>query len=81
MHSLLLLTVLAAVPSSSQDAVAIGVYRNGLQSIIRHLQSQPVKRAALPTRDERQEARLLWRSFLDYQLALESIRAANCDFL
>ncbi|HEY3052381.1 MAG TPA: YiiX/YebB-like N1pC/P60 family cysteine hydrolase, partial [Thermoanaerobaculia bacterium] len=57
------------------------VYRAGMQAIVRHLESRPVHGARLPTREERDEARLLWRSFLDYQLALESIRAAHSDFL
>ncbi len=62
-------------------AAALQIYRNGLQSIVRHVQSLPAAGTSLPSRQEREEARFLWRSFLDYQLALESVRNANADFL
>lgn len=74
--ALLLLAILVG-----DDTTAITVYRHGLLNITSYLGSVPVDGTKLPTREERQNARLMWRSFLDYQLALESIRTANSDFL
>ncbi|HEY3054755.1 MAG TPA: YiiX/YebB-like N1pC/P60 family cysteine hydrolase [Thermoanaerobaculia bacterium] len=78
---LISLFLAARVSASSNNAAAIVIYRAGLMEIVRNLESRPVTGTKLPAREEREEARLLWRSFLDYQLALESIRAESSDFL
>jgi len=84
-HSLRMrfLLLVAALPLFAQadDRTGIALYRSGLQSIVRYMESRPAPGTALPSRQEREEARLLWRSFLDYQLGLESIRAPYADFL
>jgi hypothetical protein len=71
----------AAASSAADDAdrAAIAAYRAGLLSIVRHVESLPEAATRVPSRAERDDARLLWRSFQDYQLALESIRGANRD--
>lgn len=71
--------VLLAIPANADDAREIAAYRSGLQAIVRHIDTPP--RDAMPAREQREEARLTWKSFLDYQLALESIRARNADFM
>jgi hypothetical protein len=82
-RSIALISLFLATPvsASSNNAAAIVIYRAGLMGIVRNLESRPAAGTKLPAREEREEARLLWRSFLDYQLALESLRAESSNFL
>lgn len=62
-------------PAAEQaDARLVSVFRAGMRSIISGMQSPA---ASLPSREERQEARAAWSSFLDYQIALETIRSRS----
>ena len=73
------LVLCLAAPLHGDDAAAIRLYRDGLTSIVHYLDLMPSP-DALPTRQQREDARLLWKSFLDYELALEAIRAAHSGF-
>lgn len=65
--------------ATAGDAREIAAYRHGMQAIVRHIDTPA--REAMPAREEREEARLTWKSFLDYQLALEAIRARNAGYM
>lgn len=67
--------------ASADDAQLIGTYRRGMQSIVRHVIALPLSRTTVPSRVERENARLMWRSFLDYEMGLEAIRAAHAGFV
>ncbi|HEX8409464.1 MAG TPA: YiiX/YebB-like N1pC/P60 family cysteine hydrolase [Thermoanaerobaculia bacterium] len=79
-RALLLILMAAACPllARGDDATLIVRYRAGMQSLVR---ATDVPGAAVPNHDEREEARAVWKSFLDYQLALESIRERHGGFL
>ncbi|MCM2315200.1 MAG: protein tyrosine phosphatase [Thermoanaerobaculia bacterium] len=69
------------------DAGSLLVYRDGLRELVdyadtrRDLFPATAQKEPLPlTPEQRAEVRAIWRSVLDYQLALESIRAFHADF-
>jgi hypothetical protein len=68
--------VLAA--RATNDAAAVGVYRQGLASILGYLDTNPQvlipDNPDLPSRAQKEELWRTWQSYLDYHLALESIR-------
>lgn len=71
----------------ASDADAVLIYRDGLRDVIRYADSRrdlfPATTQKEPlalTPQQRDEARVVWRSFLDYQLALESIRSFHSGF-
>ncbi|HEX6100676.1 MAG TPA: YiiX/YebB-like N1pC/P60 family cysteine hydrolase [Thermoanaerobaculia bacterium] len=66
-----------ALGMHADDAQLIATYRAGMHSLIREA---GVPAAKVPSRDEREEARAVWKSFLDYQLALETIRERHRGF-
>ena len=63
---------------AGDDARLIGTYRAGMQSLVRQA---AVPASGMPTAVEREEARAVWRSFLDYQVGLETIRARHANFM
>ena len=72
------LATLAAFSLRADDARLIDTYRAGMQSLIRNT---AVPESSMPAAEERDEARAVWRSFLDYQVGLETIRERHADFL
>lgn len=73
--------------SQKSDGAAVLVYRTGLRGIVayagtrRELFPAAAQKEPLPlTPEQRAEVRMLWRSFLDYQLALESVRTFHADY-
>lgn len=72
------LAALASFAVRADDARLIGSFRTGMQSLIREA---AVPASAMPTADEREEARAVWRSFFDYQLGLETVRRRHADFM
>ena len=79
-RTLLLCLALPAFPllARADDAGLIVTYRAGMQSLVR---ATDVPRALVPSTAEREDARAVWKSFLDYQLALESIRERHRHFI
>ncbi|MBI2214518.1 MAG: hypothetical protein HYU52_12800 [Acidobacteria bacterium] len=73
--------------SQRADAEAVMVYRDGLQALVEYAKSRrdlfPVAALDEPmplTPEQRGEVRAIWRSFLDYQLALESVRSFHASY-
>ncbi|HEV7764153.1 MAG TPA: YiiX/YebB-like N1pC/P60 family cysteine hydrolase [Thermoanaerobaculia bacterium] len=75
---LALAMAMASGAAHADDAALIVTYRTGMQSLIRE-SGVPVSN--MPSAEEREEARAVWRSFLDYQVALESIRERHSGFM
>lgn len=73
-----LVATLAALWVRADDARLIGTYRAGMQSLVRNA---AVPASSMPSAEEREDARAVWRSFLDYQVGLETIRDRHADFL
>lgn len=67
-----------------EDAASIIIYREGLSSILGHIDSNPAVFApdsgCFPTRSHKEDLWTTWRSYLDYHLALESLRQFYCDY-
>jgi Permuted papain-like amidase enzyme, YaeF/YiiX, C92 family len=69
------------------DLRAVDTYRAGLARTIEYARAQtaifPARRGdkRLLADDEKKQARSVWKTVLDYQLALESIERAHRDFL
>ncbi len=74
----LLLAMFAALSVHADDARLIETFRAGMQSLVR---DAAVPASNMPTAEEREDARAVWRSFLDYQLGLETIRNRHADFM
>jgi hypothetical protein len=73
---------LPGLADNAADAHAVAVYRVGLLSIIEHLDAKPLQNVeGVVPAPERAAARILWRSFLDYQLALDAVRANHAPSL
>ncbi|MGK2859610.1 MAG: YiiX/YebB-like N1pC/P60 family cysteine hydrolase [Thermoanaerobaculia bacterium] len=77
----------ARTASQKGDAGSVLIYRAGLRELVEYADTRrglfPRTSAKEPlplTPEERAEARAIWRSVLDYQLALESIRAFHADY-
>ena len=71
----------------SQDALTVARYRDGMQRLIQYAGTRaelfPVSKNTAPyilSATAREEARTLWQAFLDYQLALDSLRRYHLDF-
>lgn len=71
------------------DVAAVVVYRRGLESALRHVRARPdlfplKKISADETwvllNEERSDALLIWRTLLDYTLALDSVGRYHRDF-
>jgi hypothetical protein len=69
------------------DARTVLQHRDGLQSVIRYLNSRSdlfptnaVKDSALLRREEKETVWSTWQRFLDYQVALHSIELYHADF-
>lgn len=69
------------------DLKAVGIYREGLQSVIAFASSradlfptQKQKEARLLNREQKEVAWTAWKTFLDYLVALDSIGAYHRDF-
>lgn len=69
---------LVALSVHADDARLIGTFRAGMQSLVRNA---AVPESSMPSAEEREEARAVWRSFLDYELGLETVRERHADFL
>ena len=78
------LTLEALTARAAGDAAAIGIYRQGLASIIAYIDENPGILAPdnpeLPSRTHKEELWKTWQSYLDYHLALESIRQYYSDY-
>ena len=72
------ITLFLAPLSFHADAEQIARYRAGMHSLV---QSIRLPESHVPTRDERDALRAVWRSFLDYEIGLESVRQRHRDFL
>lgn len=73
---------LPGLADNAADTHAVAVYRVGLLSIIEHLDAKPLQNVeGVVPAPERAAARILWRSFLDYQLALDAVRANHAPSL
>ena len=77
----------ARAASQQGDADSVLVWRAGLRELTeyadtrRELFPARTQKTPLPlTPEQRAEVRALWRSVLDYQLALESVRAFHADY-
>ncbi|MDP9193726.1 MAG: hypothetical protein M3P06_18685 [Acidobacteriota bacterium] len=75
---LFLCVALCALTARADDAALIATWRAGMQSLIRE---SGVPSSKLPSAAEREEVRAVWRSFLDYQFALETVRARHSQFM
>jgi hypothetical protein len=69
------------------DARTVQQHRDGLQSVIRYLNSRPnlfptaaPKESSLLRREEKEVVWNTWQRFLDYQIALHSIELYHADF-
>lgn len=69
------------------DARAVPLHRDGLQSVVRYLDSRTdlfptnsMKDASLLRREEKEAVWNAWQRFLDYQVALHSIELYHADF-
>lgn len=65
---------------AENDAQAVTIFRAGLLKTIRYLDDHPLPAGVVPTADQRNAARVMWRSALDYEAGLESIRAFHSDY-
>jgi hypothetical protein len=74
----LCIAFLCASAMRADDAALISTWRAGMQSLIRE---SGVPSSRMPNAEEREEARAVWRSFLDYQLALETVRIHHSEFM
>jgi hypothetical protein len=72
------LAAFASIPVHADDARLIGTFRAGMQSLIR---DAALPASGMPTAEEREEARAVWRSLFDYQVGLETIRERHSDFM
>jgi hypothetical protein len=71
----------------ASDREAVLIYRDGLHALIAHMDRRPDLFPPASEREplildevRRRNARIVWQSFLDYMLALESIRTFHSDF-
>ena len=68
----------------ADDTASLSVYRDGLASILEYLDSHPdvltPDNPELPSRAHKEELWGTWQSYLDYHLALESIRQYYSDY-
>ena len=66
------------------DAAAVQIYRQGLASILTYIDENPQvlapENSQLPSRVHKEELWRTWQSYLDYHLALESIRQYYSDY-
>ena len=72
----------------TQDMRAVEIYRNGLATLIDHVHQRrdlfpryKLKRPLLLKHQARNEVVSIWKSLLDYYMALDSIAAFHRDFL
>ena len=72
----------------TQDMRAVKIYRNGLAALIEHVNQRQdlfpkykLKRPLLLKHHARNEVISVWKSLLDYYMALDSIAAFHGDFL
>jgi hypothetical protein len=72
----------------TQDMLAVKIYRDGLAALIEHVNQRKdlfpgckLKRPLLLKRHARNEVISIWKSMLDYYMALDSIAAFHRDFL
>lgn len=66
------------------DMAAVQQYRAGLEKVVRFADSRPdlfptsrPAKARLMTREQREEVWTAWKTFLDYSIALDSVRRAH----
>jgi hypothetical protein len=69
---------------AANDAAAVRIYRQGLASILTFIDSNPEllvpDNPDLPSRSHKEDLWRTWQSYLDYHLALESIRQYYGDY-
>lgn len=72
----------------TQDMRAVKIYRNGLTALIEHVNQrkdlfpkQKLKQPVLLEHQARKEVISIWKSLLDYFMALDSLAAFHIDFL
>ena len=74
----------ALIRKLDDDQAAIAIYRTGLASILAYVDTSPEvftpDDGAFPTRAHKEELWNTWQSYLDYHLALESIRQYYSDY-
>ncbi|UCF94578.1 MAG: hypothetical protein JSW39_10590, partial [Desulfobacterales bacterium] len=71
-----------------QDRQALKIYRQGLSAILAYIEQRPdlfppsaLNAPRLLQKEARNEAVIIWKSLLDYYLAMDSIAALHRDFL
>lgn len=69
------------------DARSVEIHRRGMARVLEFVRAHPelfpserVSNGVLPNREQREQIWAAWRMFLDYQLALESIRHQHASF-
>ena len=69
---------------TSEDAEALRIYRQGLISVLDYLENNPgmlvPDNPVLPSRAHKEVLWGTWKSYLDYHLALESVRQYYTDY-
>jgi len=68
----------------ADDTASIAIYRNGLSSILTYIETNAEvfspDDGVFPSRAQKEELWNTWQSYLDYHLALESIRQFYSDY-